>query len=249
LSNYNRMSDQLKSVLIALAAIAATLVLAKLLDLWLAHRKLPPEAATRWATLRRVLLATVVTIGVLAALLTIPEIRAFSAAILASGAVLGIIVGMAAQPTLGNAISGLLIAFAQPLRLYDHVEFAGVEGVVEEIGLTYTFIRAADGARIVVPNQKLASDTIINSTIRGSEGTVVEVTMQLPLGEDVERAIEILREEVAGLPGARVYLTRLAAVATVAIRVRTADQARADELQQDLRLRAHTRLRAAGIFA
>jgi small-conductance mechanosensitive channel len=248
LSNYNRMSDQLKSVLIALAAIAATLVLAKLLDLWLAHRKLPPEAATRWATLRRVLLATVVTIGVLAALLTIPEIRAFSAALLASGAVLGIIVGMAAQPTLGNAISGLLIAFAQPLRLHDHVEFAGVEGVVEEIGLTYTFIRAADGARIVVPNQKLASDTIINSTIRGSEGTVVEVTMQLPLGEDVERAIGILREEVAGLPGAGVYLTRLAAVATVAIRVRTADQAHADELQHDLRLRAHSRLRAAGIF-
>jgi small-conductance mechanosensitive channel len=249
LSNYNRMSDQLKSVVIALAAIVATLVLAKLLDLWLAHRKLPPEAATRWATLRRVLLATVVTIGVLAALLTIPEIRAFSAAILASGAVLGIIVGMAAQPTLGNAISGLLIAFAQPLRLHDHVEFAGLEGVVEEIGLTYTFIRAPDGARIVVPNQKLASDTIINSTIRGSEGTVVEVTMQLPLGEDVERAIEILREEVAELPGARVYLTRLAAVATVAIRVRTTDQASADELQQDLRLRAHTRLRAAGIFA
>ena len=243
------MSDQLKSVVFALVAIAATLVLAKLLDLWLSHRKLPPEAATRWATLRRVIIAGVVTIGVLAALLTIPEIRAFSAAILASGAVIGIIVGMAAQPTLGNAISGLLIAFAQPLRLHDHVAFGGVEGVVEEIGLTYTFIRAADGARIVVPNQKLASDTIVNSTIRGSEGQVVEVTMQLPLGEDVERAIGILREEVAGLPGASVYLSRLAAVATLAISVRTRDRAHAEELEQDLRLRAHTRLRAAGIFA
>ena len=249
MSNYNRMSDQVKSIVFALAAIVATLVLAKLLDLWLSRRKLPPEAATRWATLRRVLLATVITIGVLAALLTIPEIRAFSAALLASGAVLGIIVGMAAQPTLGNAISGLLIAFAQPLRLRDHVAFAGVEGVVEEIGLTYTFIRAADGARIVVPNQKLASDTIVNSTIRGSEGTVVEVTMQLPLGEDVERAIGILREEVSGLPDAGVYLTRLAAVATLAIRVRVVDQSSADDLAHDLRLRAHTRLRAAGIFA
>ena len=242
------MSDQVKSIVFAIAAIVATLVLAKLLDLWLSHRKLPPEAATRWATLRKVLLATVITIGVLAALLTIPEIRAFSAAILASGAVLGIIVGMAAQPTLGNAISGLLIAFAQPLRLHDQVAFGTVEGVVEEIGLTYTFIRAADGARIVVPNQKLASDTIINSTIRGTEGTVVEVTMQLPLGEDVERAIGILREEFADLPGAEVHLTRLAAVATVAIRVRSTDQAGADQLQHDLRLRAHARLRAAGIF-
>ena len=243
------MSEQWKSIVFALAAIVATLVVAKLLDLWLSHRKLPPEAATRWATLRRVLLATVIFVGVLAALLTIPEVRAFSAALLASGAVLGIIVGLAAQPTLGNAISGLMIAFAQPLRLQDHVSFANLEGVVEEIGLTYTFIRAPDGARIVVPNQKLASDTIVNSTIRGSTGTVVEVTMQLPLGEDVERAIGLLREEVAGLPGAEVYLARLAAVATVAVRVRADGTAAADELQRDLRLRAHTRLRAAGIFA
>lgn len=243
------MSARWEHVLIALAAVVATLVLAKLLDLWLSRRKLPPESATRYATLRRVISAAVVTIGVLAALLTIPEVRAFSAALLASGAVIGIVVGLAAQPTLGNVISGLMIAFAQPLRLHDHVAFGGVEGVVEEIGLTYTFIRAPDGARIVVPNQKLASDTIVNSTIRGSEGTVVEVTMQLPLGEDVERAIEILREEIAGLPGAKVYLTRLAAVATLAIRVRAGDPAVADDLQHDLRLRAHTRLRAAGIFA
>ena len=52
MSNYNRMSDQVKSIVFALVAIVATLVLAKLLDLWLAHRKLPPEAATRWQTLR-----------------------------------------------------------------------------------------------------------------------------------------------------------------------------------------------------
>jgi len=243
------MSEQWKNIVFALAAIVATLVIAKLLDLWLSHRKLPPEAATRWATLRRVLLATVIFVGVLAALLTIPEVRAFSAALLASGAVLGIIVGLAAQPTLGNAISGLMIAFAQPLRLQDHVSFGTLEGVVEEIGLTYTFIRAPDGARIVVPNQKLASDTIVNSTIRGSAGTVVEVTMQLPLGEDVERAIGLLREEVAGVPGADVYLARLGTVATVVIRTRADGTAAADELQRDLRLRAHTRLRAAGIFA
>lgn len=243
------MSTQGKNLLIAAAAVVATLVVAKLLDAWLAHRKLPPESATRYAMLRRLIVAAVMTIGVLAALLMIPEVRAFSAALLASGAVIAIVVGMAAQPTLGNVISGMMIAFAQPLRLHDQIAFGAVEGVVEEIGLTYTVIRAADGARIAVPNQKLASDTIVNSTIRGSEGTVVEVTMQLPLGEDVERAIGLLREEVAGLPGAEVQLTRLGTVATVAIRVRSGDQGDVGELEHDLRLRAHTRLRAAGIFA
>ena len=45
----------------------------------------------------------------------------------------------------------------------------GVEGVVEEIGLTYTFIRADDDTRLVIPNEKLASDTIRNATIVSSE--------------------------------------------------------------------------------
>jgi len=165
------MSHRWETVLFAVVAIVATIIVASLLDVWLARRKLPPESATRWAVIRKLVVASVITIGVLAALLTVPEVRAFSAALLASGAVIGIVVGLAAQPTLGNLISGLLIAFAQPLRLHDQVAFGGVEGVVEEIGLTYTFIRAVDGARVVVPNQRLASDTIVNSTIRGRKGT------------------------------------------------------------------------------
>ena len=47
--------------------------------------------------------------------------------------------------------------------------------MVEEIGLTYTWIRTRDNDRLVVPNEKLASDTIRNSTIR-SESTLAEVT-------------------------------------------------------------------------
>ena len=52
----------------------------------------------------------------------------------------------------------------------------GTKGVVEEIGLTYTWIRTRDNDRLVVPNEKLASDTIRNSTIRSAE-TLAEVTV------------------------------------------------------------------------
>ena len=45
---------------------------------------------------------------------------------------------------IGNFIAGLLIAFTQPIRIGDHVEIDDTEGVVEEIGLTYTFIRVTD---------------------------------------------------------------------------------------------------------
>ena len=90
----------------------------------------------------------------------IPQVRAVAGGILASVAVIGLVVGFAAQKTLGNFIAGLLIAFSQPVRIGDQVEVDGTAGVVEEIGLTYTFIRTRDDVRLVIPNEKLASDTI-----------------------------------------------------------------------------------------
>ena len=236
-------------VIVVAVLFVAVFIIARLVDWWLSRRKMPPEVETRYRVLRRGITVTILFVGCFSVLLVIPGVRAIAGGLLASSAVIAVVIGFASQRTLGNFVAGLLIAISQPVRLGDRVEYEGARGVVEEIGLTYTFIRAPDGARIVVPNQKLASDTIVNSTIRGSAGTVVEVTMQLPLGEDVERAIGLLREEVAGLPGAEVYLARLAAVATVAVRARADGTAAADELQRDLRLRAHTRLRAAGIFA
>ena len=55
----------------------------------------------------------------------------------------------------------------------------GTRGVVEEIGLTYTWIRTRDDDRLVVPNEKLASETIRNSTIRSAE-TYAEATVTVP---------------------------------------------------------------------
>src|SRR5437762_8551129 len=149
--------------------ILVTAVVAELVDRRLGRRSLPPEAVTRYRVLRRALVAAIVFVGVLSALLVIPQVRAIAGGILASSAVIGLIIGFAAQRTLGNAIAGLLIAFSQPLRLGDTIIVDDVEGTVEEIGLTYTFIRAGDDTRFVIPNEKLASDTIRNLTIRSTE--------------------------------------------------------------------------------
>ena len=59
--------------------------------------------------------------------------------------------------------------------------------MVEEIGLTYTFIRIDDNDRLVVPNEKIASDTIRNSSIR-SRKKLAHVTVQVPLDTDLEAA-------------------------------------------------------------
>ena len=137
----------------------------------------------------------------------IPQVRAIAGGLLASSAVLGVIIGFASQRTLGNFVAGLLIAISQPVRLGDRVTYAGEDGVVEEIGLTFTLIRTRDDARLVVPNEKLVSDTIRNASIRSRE-TFAEVTVQVPLSADLRAAVDGLREEVAGERDASVSSAR-----------------------------------------
>jgi small conductance mechanosensitive channel len=226
---------------VALAALAARIV-----DHRLGRRPLEPAAATRYRVLRRTISTVIVAVGVLSALLTVPAVRAVAGGVLASTAILGLIIGLAAQKTLSNFIAGILIAVSQPVRLGDLITIDGQSGRVEEIGLTYTFIRLGDGARLVVPNDALASDTIRNSTIR-SVDTVAEIKVQVPLAQDVATAVDALREETAEYDGAQVVLSGLEGNATLTVRV-PAPHGGAEQLEHELRLRAHRRLRAAGVF-
>ena len=158
--------------------LALTAVAARLLDRRIMGADRSPEALTRYRILRRSLIAATVFAGVLSALLVIPG------------------QGRRGRPA---RVVGRdrrdhrlrLAAHARQLRRRrdDRDDAAaparrlgrgrGVEGSVEEIGLMYTFIRTGDNARLVIPNEKLASDTIRNSTIR-SAAKYAEVTVQVP---------------------------------------------------------------------
>jgi small conductance mechanosensitive channel len=222
-----------------------TVIAARLIDRRIARRDLPPEAITRYRVLRRSITTAIVFVGLLSALLVIPQVRAVAGGLLASSAVLGIVVGFASQRTLGNFVAGLLIAFTQPLRLGDEVVVENTQGVVEEIGLIYTFVRTENNDRLVIPNEKLASDTIRNSTIRSRE-KVAEITVQVPLGKDVGALVDRLR---GTSPDAEVFVSDLAGNATLVLRARAEDEPAAERLERDLRLRAYELLRAEGVFA
>jgi small conductance mechanosensitive channel len=227
--------------------LAVTAVVARIVDRAIARRELDPAQVTRYRVLRRSVTVAVVLVGILSALLVVPQVRAVAGGLLASSAVIAIVVGFASQRTLGNFIAGLLIAFTQPLRLGDRVEIGDESGVVEEIGLTYTFIRTDDDARVVIPNEKLASDTIRNLTIRSRE-KLAEITVQVPLTHDLSTVLDLLRGEV---PDERsdVFVSGLGDNATLTMRAWAPDADAAERLAADLRVRAHERLRGAGVFA
>ena len=229
------------------AALLATLIAARLVDRRMARRDLPAGAVTRYWILRRSVISGIIFVGVLSSLLVIPQVRAVATGILASSAIVGIVVGFAAQRTIGNFIAGLLIAFTQPIRLGDYIEIDGSWGAVEEIGLTYTFIRVRDNDRLVIPNDRIVSDTIRNSSLRGRK-KLAQVTVQVPLDRDLDAVRGLLRE-AADDERAEVAVTALEDRACLTVSVWADDEPAAERLESELRLRAHERLREAGVFA
>ncbi len=248
-------NEWIERLIVAGVVLLATLVAVRVVDRLIArHFELRPETLTVYRVIRRAALAVIIAVGVLSALLVIPSVRAVAGTILASSAVIALVVGLAAQSTLSNFVAGILVAFARPLRLGDQVAVAGAAGTVREIGITYTVISASDGARYYVPNAKLASDTIRNATIAGTEHPV-SVKVAVPVSTDLERVLDLLLQEARRLPDddivkePNVYVSQAdtsEAVLTVETAAKTA--ARATELESALRRAVVDRLKAEGVY-
>lgn len=230
--------------MVVCAVILGAAVLAKLVDMRMARRELPPEAATRYRVLRRSLMGAIIFIGVVTALFVIPQVQAIAGGLLASSAILGLVIGLAAQRTLSNFVAGVMIGLSQPIRLGDRVGVPEGDGVVEEIGLVYTRIRQDDRTRLVIPNDRLASDTIKNATIVSRE-RLAEITVPVPRDKDLQAVVDLLRDVATP---SELLVTGLDGDAVITLRAWADDEAAARQLESDLRLRVQTALREADIY-
>ena len=128
-----------------------------------------------------------------------------------------------------------MIAFTQPLRLGDQVTVDDVEGIVEEIGPTYTYIQTPDNARLVIPNENWPR--IPFATPPSSLEKLAQVTVQVPLDKDLDAVVDLLRSETAGDPRSEVLVTGLNGSASVTVRTWAADANELERLESDVRQR------------
>ena len=117
---------------------------------------------TRLRILRRLILVTVFLILVALALSQFTELKRLATGILASTAVIGLIIGFAAQHTIGNMVAGVQLAVTQPIKIGDQIDFEEVSGRVTDITLSYTYVNPGDDTSIVIPNQMLLDGIIHN---------------------------------------------------------------------------------------
>jgi small-conductance mechanosensitive channel len=152
------------------------------------------EADTRLRFLRRMIYATILLIGICVALSYFASVGRLAASLLASGAIAAAIIGFAAQRVLANFVAGIMLAVTQPIRVGDWITVEGNYGVVEDVRLNFTVLRTPADARIVVPNEKLASSVLRNDTL-AIERVALDVTVWLPPQADAEAAIAALEDE------------------------------------------------------
>ena len=124
---------------------------------------------TRLTILRRLLLLAALLVIAAIVLAQFTSLGRLAAGIFASTAVLGLIIGFAAQNTISNVIAGVLIAITQPIRIGDRIGFQDREGRVTDITLSYTYVDPGDGSAIVIPNQLLVEGIVHNHS--GSDTT------------------------------------------------------------------------------
>ena len=164
--------------------------------------------ATKLNILRRIWIVVAGFLALGAALISIPSARDLGVSLFASAGVLGIVVGVAAQPVLSNLVAGLQLAFTQPMRIDDAVYVEGEWGWIEEIGLFHVVVRIWDLRRLVVPLTYFANEPFENWT-RSGDQLIGQVTWRLdyraPIAAMRERLDEILKAselhdgEVSGL--------------------------------------------------
>ncbi len=146
----------------------------------------------------------------------IPVLRSMGTALLAGASVASVVIGLAAQSTLGNLVAGVSITIYRPFRLGDTLQVAAPTGtdigVVELISLGYTTLRAPDGHLIVLPNSIAASQVTINLNSTFAPGPIA-ITIHLSRDADVEAArqlaLRVAVESVGEKAVAGCFLTKV----------------------------------------
>lgn len=149
---------------------------------------------TQVSVIRKIVVFTAIVLGMGATLMLFEGARQVGASILASAGIAGIVIGFAAQKTLGNLLAGIQIALTQPIRLDDVVIVEGEWGWIEEITLTYVVVKVWDLRRLVLPITYFVEKPFQNWTRESAQ-----IIGSIFLHTDYRVPMEALRKEALRL--------------------------------------------------
>ena len=151
-----------------------------------------------WLKVKKYVIITITIYGILT--LFIPA-KTILDPLLASGGIVAVVVGLAAQETVGNLISGFLIVTFRPFHIGDLIRVNNGEyvGTVVEITIRHTIIETFENTRVIIPNSQMNTSVLENiSDIGTAKADFLYVSVSYDT--DLEQAIRVLQETVAAHP-------------------------------------------------
>jgi small-conductance mechanosensitive channel len=149
---------------------------------------------TQLQFIRRISTIVIILITISLILLSFDNVRKLGAGLLTGVGISGIIIGFAAQKSLGNLLAGFQIAFTQPIRIDDVLVVEGEWGRVEDITLTYVVLNIWDQRRLILPINYFIEKPFQNWT-----RTTSEILGTIFLYVDYNVPVDILRTELTRL--------------------------------------------------
>lgn len=180
--------------------VIATFVVARIINRFLlgyfraVSKKLNVEETT-YAVLRHFIVALVYLAGIILIVSSIPQLRSISVALLAGAGFAGIVIGLAAQRTLSNLISGISLAVFRPFRIGDVLSIRDEYGTVEDITLRHTVIKTWVNKRLIIPKSIISDEAIVNWTI-GDLPVLWHVDFGIAYDADINLARSIILDEI-----------------------------------------------------
>lgn len=155
---------------------------------------------TKLGFVRQIIVTAIYIIGVAAFLSLIPGMEKVSNSILASAGIMAMAVGLASQEALSNIVGGLFIIFSRPFKVGDFIQVDDIIiGTVMEITLRHTVIKNAENRMILIPNNKINSSTIVNSSY-GDIATCSFIEVGVSYTTDLDKAMNVMRDEIMKHP-------------------------------------------------
>lgn len=150
--------------------------------------------------IRRIIIYAIYIIGFTAFIALIPGLEKISNSILASAGILAMAVGLASKEALSNIVAGFFIIFTKQFRVGDKIKIdSTIDGTVKEITLRHTVLRNSENKEIIVPNSKINTSTIINST-KGEKAKCCFIEIGVSYSVNLDHAIKIMRDEIMKHP-------------------------------------------------
>jgi MscS family membrane protein len=187
--------------------LAITVIVWRLVDMlveWYQHeiepkRADPHQADTVLLLLHRFIRILLITIAAIT-LLSLFNINVN--ALIAALGIGGLAVSLAAQDTLSNVISGIMIMMDQPFRVGDRIEIPKLNtwGDVVDIGLRSTRIRTSDNRLVIMPNNVISTDQVVNYTYPDPRYRI-QIEITVGYDHDIEKVRQILIDTINQVPG------------------------------------------------